>query len=329
MKRQHNLKLVEPSLPDQLEAAIVAAASVRQMLDNAETEFREKYPDDHRLMMGEVLGMVLVDSERDPADPGAPLQPRRTDFLKEREAITDLQWRAKQADGAIDLLRIRVESAVTEQERRSSLAGAIAEAQKADTALQNLRASVARADNAVADAEERHGAAVKAVTTASEAHARLFEAAIEQGHPPGQDSSARDARRAADDAADEVAVAKAGATALKAKLGNAEQRLSDARAAVVVCANSVAVAGLPQLLAEAERLQGELEARRLVLSVLDRFDRKQKTSGYRSDVDQFLEAAVFPYTWNGGRAEDHQAAAPWLEAVKILQIDADAPLPAN
>jgi hypothetical protein len=317
------LKLVEPSLQDQLEAAIALAATARQTLESAEAEFRKRYPDDHRLLMGEVLGMTLVDAERDLQDPNAPVQSKRVEFLKEREKVSDLRLQAREADSAVDVLRARVEAAVTEEERRAALATAIEEADRADAALRDLRAVVARADSAVADAQERHSNAAKAVIAASETHARLFEAAIEQGHPPGQDSSVRDARRVADDAADELAVAKTAATAMRAKLGNAERRLSDTQKAVTSCAQNVVLAGLPKLLAVAQALQIELEARRQVLSALSNFEDR------RSEIDEFLEAPVFPYTLGGGEPEDHPAVVPWLEAIEALQTDADAPLPVD
>jgi chromosome segregation ATPase len=243
--------------------------------------------------------------------------------LREREKVADLQRQAREADGAVEQLRERIEAAVTEEERRAALAAAIEEADKADAALHNLRAVVARADSAVADAQERHSDAARAVTVATETHARLFEAAIEQGHPPGQDSSVRDARRAADDAADDLAVAKAAAATMRAKLGNAERRLSDTQKAVTSCAQNVVLAGLPKLLAEAQTMQVELESRRQVLSALSNFEDR------RSEIDEFLEAPVFPYTSSGGRPEDHPAVVPWLEAIEALQTDADAPLPAN
>jgi hypothetical protein len=324
---KHNLKVVEPSLQDQLEAAIAAAATAHETLESAEAELGKQYPDDHRLIIGEVAGMTLVDAERDLRDPNAALQSKRIEFLKEREKVSDLQHEAREADGAVDLLRARVEAAVTEDERRIALAAAIDEEEKADTVLQNLRAAVARAETAVASAQEIYGSAAKAVTAATEAQAKTFEAAIEQGHPPGRDSAVRDARRNADDAADELAVANAGAAALKAKLSNAEQRLSKASAAIKTCAQNVTVAMLPKLLAEAQRLQSELEERRLILSLLNGFDPREQNGFFRSEVDEFLEAPVFPYVWNRGRAEDHPAAAPWLQAIEALQIDAEAPLP--
>jgi hypothetical protein len=320
---KHKLKLVEPSLQDQLDAAIVVATSAHETLKSAEAEFRKRYPDDHRLLMGEVLGMTLVDAERDFRDPNAPVQSKRVEFLKERENVSDLQRDVREADGAVELLRTRIEAAVTEEERRAALAAAIEDADKADAALRNLHAIVARADSAVADAQERHSDAARAVTVATETHARLFEAAIEQGHAPGQDSSVRDARRAADDAADDLAVAKAAATAMRAKLGNAERRLGDTQKAVTSCAQNVVLAALPKLLAEAQTMQRELEARRVVPRMLGRFE------DGRSEVDEFLEATVFPYFYNGGRPEDHPAVTPWLEGIEALQTDADAPLPAN
>jgi hypothetical protein len=86
--------------------------------------FQKNYPDDHRLMMGEVLGMTLVDAERDARDPSAPLQPKRVEFLKERENVSDLQREAREADSAVDVLRARIEAAVTDEERRAALAAA-------------------------------------------------------------------------------------------------------------------------------------------------------------------------------------------------------------
>jgi hypothetical protein len=324
------LKLVEPTLPEQLEAAVAVAAAAHETLESAEALFRKHYPDDHRLLMGEVLGMTLVDAERDLRDPNAPVQSKRIEFLKEREKVADLQREAREADIAVDLLRARVEAAITEDERRVALAAAIDEAAKADEVLQKLRGTVARADGAVADAQERHGDAAKAVTAATEAQAKTFEAAIDQGFSPGRDTAVRDARRLADDAADELAVAKTGATTMKAKLGNAEQRVRDARSAVVACAGNVAVAGLPKLLAETQRMQSELEERRLILSLLNGFDpRSQNGVAFRSEIDDFLEAPVLPYTWNRGRVEDHPVVTPWLEALEALRVDADAPLPTN
>jgi hypothetical protein len=323
------LKLVEPSLQEHLESTIALAAKLREAHSNAAKAFKEKYPEDSRFVMDDLSGTVLVDSDRDPDDPSAAQESKRSAYLRDRETLEDLWRQVREADNAIGPLRTRVDAAVTEQERRAALAGAIAEAQKADTALQNLRAIIVRADNAVTDAEERHGSAVKAVTTASETHARLFEAAIEQGHPPGRDSAVREARRLADDAGDELAVAKAAATAMRAKLGNAEYRLEQAHKAVVDGAQNVAVVELPRLLAEAKHLQSELEGRREVLSALSQmFNRRVINRVDRQlDVEEFLEARVFPYTWNGGRTEDHPDVAPWLEAVEALQIDADAPLP--
>jgi hypothetical protein len=317
------LKLVEPNLQEQLDAAIASAAKLRTSAMGAAKAFKEKYPEDRRLIEGDLAGSVPIDSSRDVDDPNAEREPKRTAYLRERETADDLWRQAREADKAVELLRASIETAVTEDERRAALAAAIDEADKADAALLKLRATVARADGAVADALERHGDAAKAVTAASEAHARLFEQAIEQGHPPGRDSAVRDARRVADDAADELAVAKAAAAAMRAKLGNAERRLSDAQKAIMACAQNVAVAALPKLLAQTKILQAELEARRQVLSMLSNFE------GHRSEIDDFLEAPVLPHTYSGGRPEDHSAAVAWLQAIEALQTDADAPLPAN
>ena len=212
---------------------------------------------------------------------------------------------------------------------RAELAAAIAEVQKAEAAAQKFRAAVARAENAVADAEEVHRDATKAVTTATEAHARTFEAALEQGHPVGRDSTVRDARRRADDAADELATARTAAAGLKAKLNTAESTIRETRAAVQEGAQNVALVALPMLLAEAEGLRAELEGKRQILWLLERMRsaRAVNPRGERSDVADFLASPIFPCEQNGREPEEHPAAAPWLEAIEALARDAGAPLP--
>jgi hypothetical protein len=326
---KHKLKLVEPNLQEQLDAAITLAAELRASAMGAAKAFKEKYPEDRRLIEGDLAGTVPIDSSRDVDDPFTEREPKRTAYLREGEIVEDLWRQVREADNNVELLRARLEAAVTEDERRAALAAAIDDADKADTALQKLRATVARADGAVADAQERHGDAATAVITASEAHARLFEQAIEQGHPPGRDSAVRDARRLADDAADELAVAKTAAAAMKAKLGGAEYRVEQAHKAVVECARNIVAAIAPKLLAEAQQLRSELEARRQILSVLnDMIDSRVINSADReSDVGDFLAGPAFPYEFKGDSPVDHPAVAPWLKAIEALQIDAEAPLP--
>ena len=213
---------------------------------------------------------------------------------------------------------------------RAELAAAIDKAHQAEAAAQRLREAVARADSAVADAEKIQSDAAKAVVTATEAHARTFEAALEQGHPVGRDTSVRDARRQADDVADELATARAAAAALKAKLRDAENVVRDLRIVIEACAQNIALVELPRLLGEAQRMQGELEARRQVLWLLSSVSRNRANTAFQSDVEDFLAAPVVPFEYNGGEPEQHPAAAPWLAAIEAMKRgDANAPLPAN
>ncbi len=213
---------------------------------------------------------------------------------------------------------------------RAELAAAIDKAHQAEAAAQRLREAVARADSAVADAEKIQSDAAKAVVTATEAHARTFEAALEQGHPVGRDTSVRDARRQADDVADELATARAAAAALKAKLRDAENIVRDTRAAIEVCAQNVALIELPRLLAEARNLQSELEAQRQVIWLLSSIARNRTNIVFQSDVEDFLAAPVVPFEHAGGEPEEHPAAASWLMAIEAMKRgDASAPLPAN
>lgn len=319
------LKLVEPSLSDQLEAAIGGAAAAHEAWQSAAAKLREQFPGDHRVISGDLAGTVLVDAERIDDDPAAGRESMLVAYRREREKVSDLQQKVREADKVVEQLRAGVQASVTEVERRAALAAAIAEAGQVEAALQNLRGAVGRADNAVADAQERHGGAAKAVTAASEANAKLFEAAIEQGHPPAHDSTMRDARRAADDVADELAVAKNAAAAMRAKLGGAEQQLNDARATVMSCARCVAASAIPRLLEEAQAMQRELEARRQVLSVLSDHD----GAGLGAIVNDYLSSPVFPFEQSGERPSDHPAAEPWLSIIDQLVCDAAAPLPVN
>jgi hypothetical protein len=307
-----NLKLVEPSLQDQLEAAIAAEAEATEKWRSAESQFVKKYPGDHRLISTK-----------------AGWQPERIEFYNDQREVLTLKSEAHAAKRAVDQARSRIVTNVTGKERRAELAAAIDEIKKVDVAVGKLRAAVARAASAVADAEEIHGDAAKAVTAATEAHARTFEAALEQGHPVGRDSSVRDARRKADEAADELASARTAAAGLKGKLSDAEQTLREAHGAVRVCAQNVALVELPKLLAEAQSLRAELEAQRQVLWLLNLIIHRRVIdgTGWQSDVDDFLASPVLPFEHNGGEPEEHPAAAPWLEAIEALTRDAAAPLP--
>lgn len=321
------LKLVEPSLEEQLDGAIALAARLRQAHNEAAQEFRNSHPEDRRLIEGNLAGTVLADGSTDPHHPNAVHEPKQISYRRDGEKLSDLGHQVREADRAIDLLRARIEAAITEDERRTALAAAIAELRQTDEALQKLRGTVNRADSAVADAQERHADAAKAVTAASEAHARLFEAAIEQGHPPAPDSNVRDARRAVDDAADELGVAKSAAAAMRAKLGHAEQRVSDARSVVIICAGNVATSAIPRLLEEAQAMQRDLEARRQVLSVLS--DHDNSGAGFGAAVNDYLSSSIFPFEQAYEASANHPAAEPWLALIDHLVCDADAPLPAN
>ena len=322
---KHKLKLVEPSLQDQLEAALAAAAAAHETLKNAEADFRNRYPSDHRLMMGEVLGMTLVDAERDPRDPNAPTQPRRVEFLKERENVAALQWQAQEADRAVDVLRARVAAAVTEQEKRVTLAAAIDAAAKAAQSVENIRASVDRARAALTTAETKLRDASIAEESARKAKAGRLLEAIEADRAIEADTSLRQARDAKIEASDDVSFARDALIAVETKLRNAEEILRTSDDQILLCAKAVAASAIPRLLEEVQAMRSDIEARRQVLALLGDYD--TSGAGYGVAVNDYLGSPAFPFEHAGGNADDHPAVTPWIEAIEALARDAGAPLP--
>jgi hypothetical protein len=325
------LKLVEPSLQDQLEATITLAEKLRNAHSKAANAFTEDYPGDRRLIDGDLAGTVMADGATDPFHHATMHEPKRVRYQREREKLAGLDREARDAEKAIEILRARIEASATEDERRVALAAAISEEEKAEGALHKHRAAIARADGAVTAAQERHAVAEKAVAAATEDQARTFEAALEQGHSPVHDDTVRDARRHLVEAADDLAVAKAAAATIRGKSGDAQYRLEQARKGVVTCAENVAVAGLPNLFEQVRQMQRDLEGKRMVLQLLNRVVSNRITNSVDHDqeIDSFLSAPVFPFVWSGGREEDHPAVSPWIEAIAALRTDAKAPLPVN
>jgi hypothetical protein len=324
---KHKLKVVEHSLQDQLETAVAFAATARQTLKSAEAELRKRYPDDHRLLMGEVLGMTLVDSERDLRDPNAPVESKRDQFLKERAKISDFQHDVREADSAVDLLRARVAATVTEREKRATLAEAIDAAAKATQSVETVRASVDRARLALTAAETKLSEASIAEETARKAKAGRLLEAIEADRTIETDTSLRQARDAKIEASDDVAFARDALIAVETKLRNAEATIRSSGDQILTCAKAVTASAIPRLLEEAQAMQRDLEARRQVLSLLG--DHDDSGAGYGEAVNEYLSGHIFPFEQAGGVPEDHPAVAPWLEIVDALARDADAPLPAN
>lgn len=300
------LKAIEPPA-DELDAALTAASAADKQLADAEIAFNAKYPGDHR----------LLDLRQD-------WEPEKIAFSEDRGNLITLRKEAYAARRAVELAQARADRA-PENVRRSELATAIEAVKTTEETVTKLRAAVARADGAVAEAEKIQREAAATVVAATEAHAKTFEAAIEQGHPPGRDNTLVDARRQADAAADDLATARTAAGALRTRLKNAVDDLTDARTAVGMAVGFVVNVNLPRLLEDARALQLELEGKRVILDEL----RKHATPEREAEIEDYLSDIVFPYGRDGESTEDHPAAAPWLAAIQALHDDADAPLPSQ
>lgn len=293
MTRKHNLKLVQPSPVDELDAAIAAAAAAAERWRNAEADLAKKYPGDNRLFQVK-----------------AEWEPDRIAFFEERQAVAMLQREAQVAERAVDAARARVAATVTEREKRVTLVAAIDAAAKAAQSVETIRASVDRARAALSAAEAKLSEASVAEEGARKAKAGRLLEAIEADRPIESDATLRQARDAKIEASDDIAFASDALTAVETKLRNAEEGLRISRDQILICAKAVAASAIPRLLEEAAAMQRELEARRQVLSLLGDYD--ASGAGYGEAVNEYMESPVFPFEQARGAVDDHPAVARGL-----------------
>jgi hypothetical protein len=324
------LKAIEPTLEGELEAAIAVEGEAQTELQKAQTAFKRKYPGEISLYLAGVTRF----EDQTPIPKGVSkdlanqLSAERRlgqarDFRGDFDDLRELERAADDAGRHVRQLRVRLAESVDEKSARGRLAGAIKNAAKAATEVERLRAAVSRVDAAIKDAQEQHSKATRTVTEATERQRISREAAFEQGHPPAPDDSVRDARRAAEDASEAVAAAKAAAPGLRAKLANAESQLREANDAVAKWSGWTASTAIPRLLAEAETIRADLEGRRQALFMLADF----ASTEHQVAVSDFLSSCVFPFGVNGELPQDHPTCTPWLAAIAALSCDAGAPLP--
>jgi hypothetical protein len=321
------LKLVEPSLQDQLEGAIALAERPRAAHSKAAKAFSEEYPGDARLIDGDLAGTVLGEGQTDPLHHSSVHEPKRVRYQREREKLADLGREARDAERAIDILRARIEASVTEDERRAALAGAIDAAAKTARSVEIVRASVERAKAALATATTRLSEASTAEEAARKAKAGRVLEAIEADKTIEPDTTLRQARDAKIEASDDVSFARDALSAMETKLRNAEQAYRGSGDQILACAKAVAASAIPRLLEEAQAMQRELEARRQVLSLLA--DHDASGAGFGTAANEYLASPIFPFEQAGERPSDHSAAEPWLAVIDQLASDATAPLPAK
>lgn len=322
MVKKTKLKLVESSLQDQLDQAVTDHATAQKELQRAEAAFKVKYPDDVRFYSS---GVARVDDqEYGTPEVMAKARAQKADgFRGDWEDLCQLRRSVVDCEHRIQRLQTEIAESASETEMREGLAGAIKAISAAEADLQRLSAAVGRAAENRRNADQAIASAEAALAEATEKQARLYEQAIEQGHPAGRDSSVQEARSRLDEARDELAAAKSAADGLQAKKIDAERKLVESREEIEKLVRSIATSAIPRLLEEAKAMQLELEGKRQVLSFLDDFASRD----LREEVADYLAARIFPYGFGGERTEMHPAVTPWVRAVDDLRGDAAAPLP--
>jgi hypothetical protein len=107
-------------------------------------------------------------------------------------------------------------------DQRAALKRAVADAQKARTAVERHRDAITRAEKLVQEAQAKFAVAGVAVGDARQEHARHIAAVISGGGLPSSTGAIRSARAHKRDAEDDLAASKDALNSLQADLGNLE-----------------------------------------------------------------------------------------------------------
>jgi hypothetical protein len=150
-----------------------------------------------------------------------------------------------------------------------------------------------------------------------------LHAAATTGEVPPQDS-AREARAAAEDAADEIENAKSVLVNCTASLAEAKDTEQWAKLRVERAVAPVLTSKIDKLLAEAEELHAALEAKLAAIDFLTFHLPPGATQNTR--IAPARGGALTPGVMPPDRSQ-HSAAATWVAAHAALMRDATAPLP--
>jgi chromosome segregation ATPase len=309
MKAKNNLKLVEHTPQDDLDAAIAAEARLSDELTTAQADFNEKFPGDKRLY-----------------NLKASFDPVKADFDNAGSQLMQTRRSWEDARKTLDRARRRVAQSGTE--KRSILAQAIVAAKETASALSTAEGAIARAAEMAGAAQKKYDDATAAAQSAREQHARNAEEAARTGEPPAA-GSLREARSAEADALDDLEAAKSALARIRETATPAADAHRDAIELVARCADDVIMTtAVGDAMARARELTDELVTVRLALRYLD-------NAGLVLDVDKeavahFLHDRELPGRFGDiqyGDWDDDGAAAPWRQVREALQIDANAPLP--
>jgi len=326
------LKVVEPSLQDQLETAIAQEAALREDLKRADAAFKAKYPGDVRLRGAGLTRFEEQDVLASHEQEDKRRERRKAEFTEAWNSLCDLRKSADMAARQVRHLETTIAERVDEASARSELSSVLADIKSTNCEITQLAKSVEELRGLVRRAREKAAEADAKLTQASHA----VDAALAAGLGDYLDASVQTtdalkvARAGRLEAADEaemarkaVAIAEARLTAEEQKLQNANTDLLNLDARARELAASIATTSIPRLLEEAKAVQLELEHRRTVLKFLAEF----ASTELNSQVYDYLTDEVFTYERLGGLIDDHPAVAPWHAAIETLARDANADLP--
>lgn len=212
---------------------------------------------------------------------------------------------------------------------REALRIAIDAVDKAGVEVVRRREAVTNAQAACDAARNRLSEASAASAAARTAQAKVYESAIEQGHPPPRDETVQQCSQAESDARDEVSLAESALERLRTKLSDAENAQRDRRNDVTTVIRAIVDGALEPMLEETKRLEREVAHRRLVLSFLNASCRPEFSLPSDPDIRQRVsvhsETSVVIEHYNPRYGYPELDA--WKEALNRLTRDADAPLP--
>jgi hypothetical protein len=308
---KHNLKIVETTTQDDLEAADAAEAKLNDELTAVQADFNTRFPGDVRLY-----------SLKHQWEPG------KAEFDTALSHVMQARRDWEEAKKVLARARLRVAQTGTEKEKRSILAAAIAAAAETASALSTAEGAIARASEMVRTAQKKYDDATAAAQSAREQRARNAEEAARTGEPLAA-GTLRKARSAEADALDDLEAAKAALARIRETSSPAADAHRAAMTVIARCADDIIMtSAVHGLMARARNLTDELISVRLALRYLDRADLVLDVD--RDQVGDFLRNPEMPGKYGDvqfGEWDDDGAAAPWIQTREALKRDAETPLP--
>ncbi len=232
------------------------------------------------------------------------------------------------------MAKAALKSAHVRSMERQELASAIDRAEKAATEVGRLQSVVIAAQMEASTAIDKLREARATLSGARTAQAEVYEAALEQGHPPPRDDAVQDAIRREAEAQEHANAANAALSSLQDKLADAELGVEKAREAITAAVRSVLDVAMETFLEETERLQTELVERRTILQFVNQASLPKwgSSPGNRDDIRDrirnFTDLNVPRADYSSHYLDSsYPEILPWRDAIAALQCDPNAPLP--